>query len=233
MDLRGKQVWRTRMDLKVFLGWDSREDIAYQVARYSILKYNPHIEVVPLKLYELREQGCYWRAGDKKASTEFTISRFLTPFLSGYTGYSLFADCDVLALGDIQEIMKEVDTTDNRKPVWCVQHDYSPSSTMKMDGQMQHIYPRKNWSSVMLFDNELCENLSPDLVNEESPMYLHRMNWAQEVGNLKNKWNSLAGYYKEDPKLIHYTDGGPWFERYRDCPHADKWQDSIREMYGL
>ena len=224
------------MDLKVFIGWDSREDIAYQVARYSMLKYNSHIDIKPLKLYELRDKGSYWRAGDKKASTEFTISRFLVPFLSGYEGYSMFCDCDVLAMGDVQEIMREINTDDDRKPVWCVQHDYTPGSAMKMDGQMQHIYPRKNWSSVMVFDNELCENLTPDLVNEETPMFLHRMNWAgngEEVGSLDSKWNSLAGYYDAPPSLIHYTDGGPWFEKYRDCPHAREWQATLREMYGL
>jgi len=231
MDLHGKHLWRMRMDkLKVFIGWDSREDIAYQVAKYSIQKYDPDIEVIPLKLYELREQGCYWRAGDKKASTEFTISRFLVPFLSGYQGYSLFMDCDVLAFGDMKHIFKEVK---GNHDVWCVQHDYSPKSTMKMDGQMQHIYPKKNWSSVMLFNNAKCITLTPKLVNEETPMYLHRMNWAESIGNLHNKWNSLAGYYKEDPMLVHYTDGGPWFKKYRECPYNKEWKQTLKEMYGL
>ena len=92
-------------DFKVFIGWDSREDIAYQVAKHSIQKENPNIEVVPLKLHELREQGFYTRADDKKGSTEFTITRFLPPALMNYKGYSLFMDCDMLVQADLVNIL--------------------------------------------------------------------------------------------------------------------------------
>ena len=222
-------------NLKVFIGWDSREDIAYQVARHSILKHNPNIEVYPLKLYELREKGIYSREDDKKGSTEFTISRFLVPFLSGYKGHSLFMDCDMICLDDLEFVLEFQDAAIN--PVACVQHDYSPKSKMKMDGQMQHIYPRKNWSSVMLFNNSKCKNLTPDIVNTETPMYLHRMLWADEkIGSLPVKFNFLAGYYdfnEEQPVLIHYTDGGPWFKEYRDCPHGDLWKNEVKEMFDL
>lgn len=222
-------------NLKVFIGWDSREDIAYQVAKHSILKHNSNIEVYPLKLYELREKGIYTREDDKKGSTEFTISRFLVPFLSRYKGYSLFMDCDMICLNDLEFIMEYQDATIN--PVSCVQHDYSPKSKMKMDGQMQHIYPRKNWSSVMLFNNAKCKNLTPEIVNTETPMYLHRMLWAEDkIGSLPPKFNFLAGYYdfeEEQPILIHYTDGGPWFKEYSDCPHGDLWKQEVREMFKL
>jgi len=220
-------------NLKVFIGWDSREDIAYQVAKHSIIKHNPGIEIVPLKLYELREKGVYWRDDDKKGSTEFTISRFLVPFLSGYKGYSMFMDCDVLCLDDLD--FDPVYAFEN--PVTCVQHDYSPKSKMKMDGQMQHVYPRKNWSSVMVFNNAKCKMLTPDLVNTETPMYLHRMLWAGDsIGELSPRYNFLAGYYdfeETNPALIHYTDGGPWFKEHRDCPHGDLWQKELKEMFGL
>tara|TARA_R100001509_G_scaffold161084_2_gene129779 strand:+ start:794 stop:1471 length:678 start_codon:yes stop_codon:yes gene_type:complete len=222
-------------NLKVFIGWDSREDIAYQVAKHSILKHNSNIEVYPLKLYELREKGIYTREDDKKGSTEFTISRFLVPFLSGYKGYSLFMDCDMICLNDLEFVMEYQDASIN--PVSCVQHDYSPKSKMKMDGQMQHIYPRKNWSSVMLFNNAKCKNLTPEIVNTETPMYLHRMLWAEDkIGSLPPKFNFLAGYYdfeEEQPILIHYTDGGPWFKEYSDCPHGDLWKQEVREMFKL
>ena len=108
---------------------------------------------------------------------------------------------------------------------------------MKMDGQMQHVYPRKNWSSVMLFNNAKCKMLTPEIVNKETPMYLHRMLWADDkIGSLPPKYNLLAGYYdfaKEDPALIHYTDGGPWFKEYRNCPHGDLWQNELKEMFGI
>jgi len=92
-------------DFKVFIGWDSREDIAYEVAKYSIHKYNPNIEVIPLKQYQLREAGVYWREEDKKGSTEFTITRFLVPWLSQFNGWSLVMDCDVLAYEDVGNIL--------------------------------------------------------------------------------------------------------------------------------
>lgn len=222
-------------NLKVFIGWDSREDIAYEVAKHSILKHNPNIEVYPLKLYELREKGIYTREDDKKGSTEFTISRFLVPFLSGYKGYSLFMDCDMVCLNDLEFVLEFQDALTN--PVSCVKHDYSPKSKMKMDGQMQHVYPRKNWSSVMLFNNSKCKMLTPDIVNTETPMYLHRMLWADDkIGSLPPKFNFLAGYYdfeETNPALIHYTDGGPWFKEHRDCPHGDLWQKELKEMFGL
>jgi len=222
-------------NLKVFIGWDSREDIAYEVAKHSILKHNPNIEVIPLKLYELREKGIYTREDDKKGSTEFTISRFLVPFLSGYKGYSLFMDCDMVCLEDLEFVLEFQDALTN--PVSCVQHDYSPKSKMKMDGQMQHIYPRKNWSSVMVFNNAKCKMLTPEVVNTETPMYLHRMLWAEDkIGKLPVKFNFLSGYYdyvEEQPILIHYTDGGPWFPEYRKCPHSDLWQEELKEMFGL
>ena len=217
--------------LKVFIGWDSREDIAYEVAKHSIKKYNPNIEVIPLKLYELREQGIYTRPHDTKGSTEFTITRFLVPFLSKYEGWSMFMDCDVIAREDITNILDEIIAPAD---VYCVQHDYSPKSNMKMDGKMQHVYPRKNWSSVMLFNNEKCKSLTPDIVNKETPMYLHRMLWATFIGKLSEKWNNLAGYYDiPEGGIIHYTDGGPWFPEYRDCPHGEEWKDNLREKFEL
>ena len=222
-------------NLKVFIGWDSREDIAYQVARHSILKHNPNIEVYPIKLHEMREQGLYTREDDKKGSTEFTISRFLVPYLSNYEGFSLFIDCDMVCLGDLEFILE---FADNNKDVYCVQHDYDPKSMVKMDGKEQHIYPRKNWSSAMLFNNKQCTKLTPELVNTETPMYLHRMMWAEDnkIGKLPPKFNFLAGYYdydRENPLLIHYTDGGPWFKEYHNCPHGDLWKNEIKEMFGI
>jgi len=222
-------------NLKVFIGWDSREDIAYEVAKHSILKHNPNIEVYPLKLYELREQGLYTRDNDKKGSTEFTISRFLVPHLSNYEGYSLFMDCDMVCLSDLEFVLE---FADYGKDVYCVQHDYDPKSMVKMDGREQHIYPRKNWSSVMLFNNKNCTSLTPEVVNTETPMYLHRMMWANDerIGKLPPKFNFLAGYYdieQENPVLIHYTDGGPWFKEYHNCPHGELWKNEIKEMFGI
>lgn len=223
------------MDFKIFIGWDSREDIAFQTLKHSILKYKPDAEIIPIKQYEMREQGLYKRPIDQTGSTEFTLTRFLVPYLSNYQGYSLFMDCDMLLTGDISQILHEADLTAS---VSCVKHNYNVIgkylTDTKMDGKPQAIYPCKNWSSVMLFNNAKCEVLTPDVVNTASPAYLHRMVWADGVGSLHHRWNYLAGYYHDNDYMnIHYTDGGAWFPEYRNGPHAEKWKAEIKEMFGI
>ena len=221
--------------MKVFVGWDSREDIAYQVCKHSILSKQPDAEVIPLKQNELREQGLYWRDVDKLASTEFTFTRFLIPELAHYQGWALFMDCDMILTTDIKKLF---DCADPRYAVMCVQHDYTPKEGTKMDGQKQTIYPRKNWSSVMLFNCAHPSNrkLTMDLINdpEINGAYLHRFSWLRdnEIGNLDHTWNYLVGVYNdlELPNLIHYTEGGPWFENYRDCEFSDYWKDELFDM---
>ena len=222
------------INLKVFIGWDSREDIAYEVARASILRHNPNIEVIPVKRDELISQGLYSRGTDNGASTEFTMTRFFVPYLSNYEGYSLFMDCDMVLTTDISKILEEADLS---KAVNCVQHDYEQFgelSDTKMDGQVQAHYPRKNWSSVMLFNNELCKELTLEYCNTASAKDLHRMNWAFSVGELHHRWSYLAGYYTDkDYSIIHWTDGGPWFEDYRDCPLNELWYNELFYKFGV
>jgi lipopolysaccharide biosynthesis glycosyltransferase len=221
--------------MKVFVGWDSREDIAYQVCKHSILSKQPNAEVIPLKQNELREQGLYWRDIDKLASTEFTFTRFLIPELAHYQGWALFMDCDMILTTDIKELF---DQADDRYAVMCVQHDYTPREGLKMDGKQQTAYPRKNWSSVMLVNCGHSSNavLHKELVNnaEISGAYLHRFSWLkdEEIGELDHTWNYLVGVYNDIdvPKLIHYTEGGPWFENYRDCEFHQLWKNELQDM---
>lgn len=216
-------------DLKVFIGWDSREQAAYEVAKASVEKHS-NVEVIPLVRSELIERGIYTRGEDSLASSEFTLTRFLVPYLSGYKGFSLFMDCDILCNVDITKILDEVD---ERNTVSCVQHNYTPKTDVKMDGKVQTNYPRKNWSSVMVFNNKRSTVLTPEVVNESSPAKLHRMNWtfSSMIGSLNHTWNYLAGYYDdiENPNIIHYTDGGPWFEGYENCPLGDRWTKFYEE----
>ena len=224
--------------MKIFVGWDSREDIAYQVCKHSILSKQPDAEVLPLKQNELREQGLYWRDVDKLASTEFTFTRFLIPELAHYQGWALFMDCDMILTTDIKELF---DQADDQYAVMCVQHDYTPREGVKMDGQQQTIYPRKNWSSVMLVNCAHPSNavLHKELVNdpEISGAYLHRFSWLkdEEIGELDHTWNYLVGVYDDIdvPKLIHYTEGGPWFENYRDCEFHDLWKSELKDMMEI
>ena len=221
--------------MKVFVGWDSREDIAYQVCKHSILSKQPDAEVIPLKQNELREQGLYWRDVDKLASTEFTFTRFLIPELAHYQGWALFMDCDMILTTDIKELF---DQADDKYAVMCVQHDYTPREGLKMDGKQQTVYPRKNWSSVMLVNCGHPSNavLHKELVNdaEISGAYLHRFSWLkdEEIGKLDHTWNYLVGVYNDIdvPKLIHYTEGGPWFENYRDCEFNQLWKNELQDM---
>ena len=169
----------------------------------------------------------------------YTFTRFLIPELCNFKGWALFMDCDMILKTDIKQLF---DQADDQYAVMCVQHDYSPSATTKMDGQQQTVYPRKNWSSVMLFNcgHKSNQTLTQDLVNnpEITGAYLHRFSWLKdkEVGELSPEWNWLVGHYKEPedgtPKLIHYTEGGPWFENMRDCEYDHVWKKEVINLYS-
>ena len=221
---------------RIYIGWDSREDIAYQVARHSLLKHaSIPVEVIPIKLDELVEQGIYTREIDPLASTEFTYSRFLTPHLAGFDGWALFCDCDFLFFGDVAGLVQY------QKPehaVACVKHDYTPKEATKMDGQAQTVYPRKNWSSFMLFNcaHPSTKQLTVEAVNSQTGAYLHRMQWAadDEIGEIPTEWNWLEGWNEKPasgtPMAVHYTRGGPWFENWQDVDYADVWKAEAEEV---
>ena len=223
--------------MKVFIGYDSREDIAYKVCKNSILKRTERIEVYPLIQSDLRTKGLYSRGVDVLASTEFTFTRFLVPELVGFSGWALFMDCDMILQADIAELFAQVD---DKYAVMCVKHDYNPEASIKMDGKAQTVYPRKNWSSVMLFNCGHPSNsvLTKDLVNKPdiSGAYLHRFSWLSddEIGDLSQEWNWLVGHYHEPghgkPKLLHYTEGGPWFENYVNCEYSDRWIAELADL---
>ena len=225
------------MELKVYIGWDSREEIAYEVARKTLLENaSIDVEVYPIRLQDLVDEGLYTREIDPLASTEFTYSRFLTPRLNGYKGWALFCDCDFMFFSDVAKLLEYKDPS---KAVSCVQHDYTPKDTVKMDGQAQTLYPRKNWSSFMLFNcaHPSTRKLTAEAVNQESGAYLHRMQWAadDEIGALPTEWNWLEGWNEKPatgfPHAVHYTSGGPWFENYQDVEYADIWKKHEQEIY--
>lgn len=220
--------------LKIYVGYDSREDIAWQVCRHSLLRHSSgDLEIYPLKLAFLREVGLYTRSPDQ-ASTEFSLTRFLTPYLAAHDGWTIFVDCDFLFTTDIYNVL-EGKTRD--KAVYVVKHDYVPANAVKMDGQLQTKYPRKNWSSFILFNNAHpdVKALTPAVVNHESPAFLHRFQWLKDesIGEIPLAWNFLEGEYskpQEIPNAIHYTNGGPWFIEWRNVDYADLWC-AERDMY--
>ncbi len=224
------------MALQVFVGWDPREDIAWEVCRHSILsRTDPkEVHVKPLIQAELRQAGFYTREPDTKAATEFSLTRFLTPHLAGKKGYAIFVDCDFLFLTDIRQVLAEVDPS---KAVSVVQHDYKPTESTKMDGCVQYAYPRKNWSSFMVFNLEhpVVQSLTPDIVNTQTPAHLHRFEWLKDdqIGSLDRGWNYLEGWYPPGySKLnaIHYTRGGPWFDHMQDCDFAAEWTAEAAQL---
>jgi hypothetical protein len=216
--------------LRVYIGWDRREPEAYEVAKFSLeRRASIPVSVTPIKVGDLRARGLYWRDQDPLASTEFTYSRFLTPALASYRGWAMFCDCDFLWLDDIAGLVPFLQT---HKAVYCVQHDYTPKETTKMDGAVQTNYPRKNWSSLMLFncDHPAVCSLTPAVVNTESGAYLHRLQWVpdSEVGALPVEWNWLEGWNDKPsrgtPKAIHFTRGGPWFPNWQNVDYAELWR---------
>lgn len=218
---------------RVYVGWDSREEIAYDVCRHSLLRHaSIPVEVIPLKQDELRARGLYTRAADPLASTEFTYTRFLVPHLADYAGWALYCDCDFLWTGDIAGLVKLAEQADAAKiGALCVQHDYQPTETTKMDGKIQTTYPRKNWSSMILFNAGHAETrqLTPDVVNRESGAYLHRFQWLSDaaIGAVPETWNWLEGWSAKPPagapNIVHYTRGGPWFSAWQNVDYADLW----------
>jgi|TARA_R100000353_G_scaffold155746_1_gene114690 lipopolysaccharide biosynthesis glycosyltransferase len=228
--------------MNVYIGYDSRQDFSenfsdvvnppYQVSRFSIEKYNKNISIQPIILSELKDKKLYWRTTDYLSSTEFVYSRFLTPYLNDYKGIALFCDSDFLWQCDVNELL---DYYDDRYAVMCVKHNYSPPESTKMDGNPQTHYPRKNWSSLMLFN---CEHpdvkfLNTHNINEKGAKWLHRFEWTRDecIGEIPATYNWLEGWYNDniDPKVIHYTRGGPWHETW-DGHYKEQWIQTYNKL---
>lgn len=204
--------------LRIFIGWDSRFPEPADVLRYSLLKHaSIPLDIRYLKLDELDLA----REHDPRASTEFTYSRFLVPHLCGFRGRALFLDNDMLCFSDVRELA-ELDM--DGLALRVVQHDYQPTNTMKMYGCPQTSYPRKNWSSMMLMNCDRLRVWSREVVATQTGAYLHRFQDIPDaaIGELPKTWNTLD-WMDDATKLIHYTNGGPWFDDYRDHPHAAVW----------
>lgn len=206
------------MLLRIFIGFDSREAECAEILAYSLHKHSSMpLDIRYMKLSELD----FNRTRDPLQSTEFTYTRFLVPSLCNYRGKAIFMDCDMLCLGDI----KELDDLDmSSLALRVVKHDYQPTATTKMDGQVQTVYPRKNWSSLMIMNCEKLTLWTKEVVQTQTGAYLHRFQDIPDelIGDIPNTWNTLD-WMDEKTKLIHYTGGGPWFEQYRDHPYGAVW----------
>jgi hypothetical protein len=222
-------------DLRVFVGWDSREPVAAAVLMHSILaRASAPIHLVPLTQASVAH--AYTRERMPTESTEFSFTRFLVPYLSRYEGWSVFMDCDMLCQVDLWELMPYLDSQQDKAVLVC-QHHYVPKTATKMDGQVQTVYPRKNWSSFMAFNNQKCHALTRKYVNTASGADLHQLAWVPDrmIGALPISWNWLSDEYALNPhaEVIHFTLGGPWFEGRDRCDHADLWRAEFKAMAGV
>lgn len=214
--------------IRIFIGYDSHETVAWHVLTHSILARSSRpVSFVPLKLENLGP--LMWRERNPLQSTEFSFSRFLTPYLSGFDGWSLFMDCDMLMLEDIAKLW---DLRDDRYSVMCVKHEHQPKETVKFLDQPQTPYAKKNWSSVMLFNNARCKALEPDYVNTASGLDLHQFKWLGDdslIGGIPDTWNHLVGYQapREGVANVHYTLGGPYFAEFKKCEYSLDWQQEL------
>jgi len=216
--------------IRVFIGYDPAETVAFHVCAHSIMsRASQPVSITPINKRNIPE----FKRKKEDGSTEFSFSRFLTPYLSGYVGQSIFMDCDMLVRCDIYDIFKECDL---RHDVFVVKHDYTPRTKTKFLGNKQHAYPKKNWSSVMVFNNftSPCKRLTADSVSQSTGAYLHRFDWTFEerIGELSPEWNHLVGEYDENPdaKIAHFTLGSPCFKGYENQEFADEWYKELRAM---
>jgi len=210
--------------MRIFIGYDARESVAFSVLSHSLHRRSSRpLAVAPLMLRQLGD--VLSRPRDPRQSTEFAISRFLVPQLADYAGWSVYMDSDMLALEDPAALWA---LRDDRFAVMVVKHDHRPTETTKFLGEAQHAYPRKNWSSAILFNNSRCRALTPAYVNTAPGLDLHQFRWLEDsdIGELPARWNHLVDVLPHDPNaaLVHYTLGGPYFRETRDCGFADEWR---------
>jgi len=245
----------------VYIGYDPREDTAYEVLKFSLERTTSKpLLVRALRKDLLEKMGMYRRESSmidgqpydeidgRPFSTEFSFSRFLVPALNMYQGKALYMDCDMYVRADISELFELCEM--DYYPLWCVHHKYEPEKGMKMDGKAQEPYRRKNWSSLMMFNcgHELNKRLTPEVVNTQTGRWLHGFGWLPDkeadIGKIPEEWNWLDGH--SDPelpaKIVHFTTGGPWFKKWRprvshkvDGDYAVEWCNEARwlQMNGL
>lgn len=249
------QVLPVASVLPVFIGYDSREDLAFKVCNHSLTRRSTiPVSVVKLDHLKLREAKLFKREWHTQAngqmfdlldhkpfSTEFSHTRFLVPEIarrSGMKGWALFVDSDYLFLDDVTKLFQRVE--DQGDKAVCVVKFALPivEDTKKMDNKVQSYYPKKLWSSCVMWNLDHPSNrlLSHDDVNSWSGAYMHNFGWLEEneIGTLPFFWNFIPGISEElpfaEPAAIHYSLGGPWLPKYRDCLYSKQWHQECDHM---
>jgi lipopolysaccharide biosynthesis glycosyltransferase len=209
--------------IPIFIGYDPREAVAYHTCANSIIRQaSQPVAIVPLALNLFND----YTETHTDGSNQFIYSRFLVPHLMGYTGHAIFMDGDMIVRGDIVELwnLREFD-----KDVQVVKHNYKTKMTEKYLGAKNEDYPRKNWSSVILWNCNSHPNrkLTPEFVQKSTGAELHRFTWIEDarIGELPREWNWLPDEYgaNSNAKLLHYTLGTPCFHEFATTPQGDEW----------
>ena len=220
--------------IPIFIGYDPREAIAYHVCVNSIVRQSSvPVAIVPLALNNFQE----YTETHTDGSNQFIYSRFLVPYLMGFSGHAIFMDGDMILRGDIAELWA---LRDLGKDVQVVKHDYKTKMKEKYLGSKNEDYPCKNWSSVMIFNcnNYPTKKLTPEYIQKSTGAHLHRFAWTSEdrVGALPPEWNWLPDEYGPNPdaKLLHYTLGTPCFHEFATTTMADEWhRERMLTNYSL
>lgn len=209
--------------IHTFIGFDPREAVVYHVCVNSLVRHcSEPLSVTPLALKNLR----FYNEAHTDGSNAFIYSRFLVPHLMGYKGWAIFMDGDMLLRDDLAKLWA---LRDNSKAVMCVHHNYKTRARGKYLGSSNADYPRKNWSSVVLWNcaHEANRVVTPGFVMEATGAQLHRFTWLndEDIGHLPVEWNWLPDEFgaNEDAKLLHWTLGAPCFHEYANAPMAAEW----------
>ena len=212
--------------LTIVVGFDQREAISYHTFCQSVLEKSS----IPVRFIPLAENTLsFYKERRDNVSNSFVFSRFLTPYLTDYDGLAVFADGDMVCQTDIAELSALFDPG---RAVQVVQHDYQTKATKKFLNNDNVNYPRKNWSSLVLFNCSHPANriLTPEYVEKKEGAHLHRFGWLldEEIGALPREWNWLATEYEDNPqaKIVHYTLGTPCFQDYRAAAMAGHWWEA-------
>jgi len=208
--------------IRIFIGYDPVEAGTLYPLIHSIHRHSSMpVSITPVSLANL--DGILTRDRHPMQSNDFAFSRFLVPWMCDFKGHAIFMDCDMIVRDDIAKLWAHRDD----KAVKVVHHNHIPPEDTKYLGNVQTKYSRKNWSSVMLFNNEKCKLLTPEYVNAADGLFLHQFKWLpdEEIGYLPKTWNHLVDYDKHNhnAKLVHYTTGGPYFDEYKNCDYHQDW----------
>jgi len=211
--------------IPIFVGYDPREAIAYHTCVNSIIRNSSRpVAIVPVALNLFRDYAETHTDG----SNHFIYTRFLVPYLMEYQGWAIFIDGDMIVRGDIAELW---DLRQYTKDAMVVKHDYKTRMKEKYLGSPNEDYPRKNWSSVILWNCNAIRNrqLDPEFVQKSTGAFLHRFSWIDDsrLGELPPEWNWLPDEYGPNPnaKLLHYTLGTPCFDEFKHTPMNEHWHE--------